>query len=74
MITDFEEFNESQPPRIYPAGIDMAIAEDAKGNHQVVMRIYDAETGARIDVVIPSRKLASDFGLSLKEFADTVLL
>jgi hypothetical protein len=74
MMTDFEDFDESQPPRIFPAAIDLAIAEDAEGSHQVVLRIYDAETGARIDIVIPSRKLASDFGLSLQEFASTVML
>jgi hypothetical protein len=71
---DFEGFEEQGPPRIHPAAIDLAIAYDNEGAHQVVMRIYDAETGARVDIVMPSRKLASDFGLSLQEFADTVLL
>jgi hypothetical protein len=74
MITNSEDFDESPPPRIYPAAIDLAIAEDSEGSHQVVLRIYDAETGARIDIVIPSRKLASEFGLSLQEFASTVML
>jgi hypothetical protein len=75
IIKDFEEFEyEPQPFQIHPVAIDLGVAEASDGKQQVIMRVIDAETGARIDVVIPSRKLASDFGLSLQEFASTVLL
>jgi hypothetical protein len=65
MITETDQPT-SQPLRLTPTAIDLAVYGDDSGE-QVVMRIIDA-TGVRIDVLM-ERGHAAAFAGSLFEFA-----
>jgi len=67
MITETDQ-PINQPPRLSPVAIDLAVFGDDEGGEQVVMRVIDGPTSARVDVVMP-RSGAAAFGLSLAEYA-----
>ena len=69
MITEQHD-HQSQPPRITPVAIDLAVVDQGDGVERVVMRVIDSETGARVDVVMPSRTHAAAFGRSLTEYSE----
>jgi hypothetical protein len=67
VITDTDQQQTSQPLRLTPTAIDLAVYGDSSGGETVVMRVIDA-TGVRIDVLM-DRAHAAAFGGSLFEFA-----